>query len=113
VRNRLESIDVRLGERIEEVYPAKLIRAVPAARDTLPSIALSTEGGGAIPADPRDPKSGKTLESMFQFDLELPPAVEISNYGGRAYVRLSLTPEPLAWQWGRRLRQLFLERFNV
>jgi putative peptide zinc metalloprotease protein len=113
VRNRLQSIDVRLAERMEEVYPAKLIRAVPAAKDTLPSNALSTEGGGEIAADPRDPKSGKTLERMFQFDLELPPEVEINNYGGRAHVRLALSPEPLAWQWGRRLRQLVLERFSV
>jgi putative peptide zinc metalloprotease protein len=86
---------------------------VPAAKDYLPSTVLSSEGGGAIAADPRDPKSGKTLERMFQFDLELPLDVGALNYGGRAYVRLVMDSEPLGLQWGRRLRQLFLERFSV
>jgi putative peptide zinc metalloprotease protein len=113
VRNRLRRIDVRLRERLEKVYPATLVRSVPAAKDYLPSAALSSEGGGEIAADPRDPKSGRTLQRMFQFDLELPPGVAVKNYGGRAYVRLGLQPEPLAAQWYRRLRQLFLERFNV
>jgi putative peptide zinc metalloprotease protein len=113
VRNRLQRIDVRFRERLDKVYPAELVRAVPAAKDYLPSNVLSSEGGGAIAADPRDPKSGKTLERMFQFDLELPLDVGILNYGGRAYVRLMLDSEPLGFQLGRRLRQLFLERFSV
>jgi putative peptide zinc metalloprotease protein len=113
VRNRLRGIDVRFRERLDKVYPAELVRAVPAAKDYLPSNVLSSEGGGAIAADPRDPKSGKTLERMFQFDLELPLEVSGLNYGGRAYVRLMLDSEPLGLQWGRRLRQLFLERFSV
>jgi len=113
VRNRLQRIDVRLRERLAEIYPATLVRAVPAAKDYLPSTVLSTEGGGVIAADPRDPKSGKTLQRMFQFDLELPEQVQSLNYGGRAYVRLILQPEPLGMQWSRRLRQLFLERFSV
>jgi putative peptide zinc metalloprotease protein len=113
VRNRLQEVDVRLRQRLAETYPAILVRAVPGANDYLPSNVLSSEGGGAVAADPRDPKSGKTLERMFQFDLELPPEVGALNYGGRAYVRLGLEPEPLGLQWGRRLRQLFLERFSV
>lgn len=113
VRNRVQSIQVRLRERVGSIYPATILRAVPAAKDYLPSAALSSAGGGAIAADPRDPASGKTLQRMFQFDLALPADVPIPNYGGRAYVRLELDPEPLAVQWGRRLRQLFLERFNV
>ena len=113
VRSRLREISVQLRERLGTVYPAELVRAVPAAGNYLPSTVLSSEGGGAIAADPRDPKSGKTLERMFQFDLELPPDVGTINYGGRAYVRLELESEPLGLQWGRRLRQLFLERFSV
>jgi putative peptide zinc metalloprotease protein len=113
VRNRLQRIDVRFRERLNKVYRASLVRAVPAAKDYMPSTVLSSEGGGAIAADPRDPKSGKTLERMFQFDLELPEDVGELNYGGRAYVLLMLDSEPLGFQWGRRLRQLFLERFSV
>jgi hypothetical protein len=33
--------------------------------------------------------------------------------GTRVHVRFRHEPEPLASQWGRRLRQLFLSRFHV
>ena len=113
VRNRLVRVDVRLAERADDVYPAALVREVPAAKDRLPSTALSSEGGGAIAADPRDPKGGKTLASTFQFDLELPLQVPSVSYGGRVYVRFVLRPEPLGQQWYRRIRQVFLAQFHV
>jgi putative peptide zinc metalloprotease protein len=113
VRSRLVRADVRLAERMGEVYHASVAREVPAARDELPSSALSSQGGGAIAADPRDPKGGKALASTFQFDLELPAQVGGLSYGGRAHVRFMLRPEPLAMQWYRRVRQAFLARFNV
>jgi putative peptide zinc metalloprotease protein len=113
VLNRLRHVEVRLRERVSEVYPAKVIRAVPAADDRLPSAVLSSEGGGTLAADPRDPKSGKALQRVFQFDLALPATFSGVQFGGRTYVRLVLEPEPLARQWYRRLRQLFLERFSV
>lgn len=113
VRSRLARADVRLAERIAEVYPAAVVREVPAAKDELPSSALSSQGGGALAADPRDPKGGKAMMSTFQFDLELPREASGAAYGGRAYVRFALQPEPLAFQWYRRVRQAFLARFNV
>lgn len=105
--------EVRLPGQIGVVHVAKLVREVPAARDQLPSAALSSEGGGALAADPRDPQGATALASSFQFDLELPPEVTSASYGGRAYVRFTHPPEPLAAQWYRRLRQAFLEQFNV
>jgi putative peptide zinc metalloprotease protein len=112
VRNRLRDVQVRLNESPERVFAARLVRAVPAADEYVPSPVLSSEGGGRAAADPRDPKSGRTLERMFEFDLEL--ATDLSHYyGGRAFARLELEPEALGLQWIRRLRQLFLERFGV
>jgi putative peptide zinc metalloprotease protein len=113
VRSRLSRIDVRLAERAANVYPATLVREVPAAKDKLPSAALSSEGGGQVVADPRDPKSGKTLATTFQYDLQLPPEASSQSYGGRVYVRLAFHPEPLAQQWYRRVRQAFLAQFHV
>ena len=113
VRSRLIRADVRLAGRVGEVYPAAVVREVPMAKDQVPSAALTSEGGGAIPADPRDPKGGKAMSSTFQFDLELPRETPYAHFGGRAYVRFALEPEPLAGQWYRRLRQAFLARFNV
>jgi putative peptide zinc metalloprotease protein len=113
VRNRIERADVRFAERLAQVYPASLVREVPAAADRLPSPALTSEGGGTVPADPRDPGGGKALTSSFQFDLELPQGTPPAHFGGRAYVRFVHRPEPLASQWYRRIRQAFLARFNV
>lgn len=113
VRAGVVRTEVRLADRVSVVHPARLVREVPAAREQLPSAALSSEGGGAIAADPRDPHGGRALASSFQFDLELPPDVISASYGGRAYVRFTHPPEPLGSQWYRRLRQAFLQRFNV
>jgi putative peptide zinc metalloprotease protein len=113
VRNRLQRVDVRVAERMAEVYPANVVREVPAAKAQLPSTALSSEGGGTIAADPREPKGGKALASTFQYDLELPREAPHLGYGGRVYVRFAFQPEPLAQQWYRRIRQAFLAQFHV
>lgn len=113
VRAGVVRAEVRLAHRPEIVHPARLVREVPAARDQLPSAALSSQGGGAIAADPRDPEGAKALASSFQFDLELPPDVRSATYGGRAYVRFTHPSETLGTQWYRRVRQAFLQRFNV
>ena len=113
VRDRLEHVDVRLSNRLSEVVRVGVVRAVPAARDQLPSAALGTEGGGSLPTDPRDPKGAKSLTSVFQFDLELPPSAQQFYFGTRVYVRFNHLAEPLAAQWYRRVRQVFLARFNV
>jgi len=53
------------------------------------------------------------MAKIFQVDLELPSDLSLLNVGGRAYVRLDHGWEPLAVQWARQLRQLFLSRLNV
>ena len=113
VRERLERVDVRMTHQLWDVVRVNLIREVPGAMDQLPSPALGTEGGGNLASDPRDQKGGKALASVFQFDLELPPYAQQFHFGTRVYVRFDHKPEPLASQWYRRLRQLFLARFNV
>lgn len=113
VREQRESVDVKIADRLEETYLAKVIREVPGGMDQLPNKALSLEGGGIHGTDPRDPDGLRSLERLFQFDLELPESVGELQLGTRVYVRFHHQAEPLASQWGRRLRQLFLSRFNV
>jgi len=86
---------------------------VPAASDRLPSKALTEAGGGRFAADPRDSNQLRTLARTFQFDLELPPDAAHSNFGSRVLVRFDHGREPMAAQWYRRLRQLFLSRFEA
>jgi hypothetical protein len=49
---------------------------------------------------------------VFQFDLEL-QGKAAAPLGSRAYVRLEFKPLPLGQQAWRRVRQLFLSRFDV
>lgn len=112
VRLATNQVEIRASDRIPEVLKAKVVRQVPGGGDQLPSKALSPEGGGTVPVDPRDPKGTKTIERVFQLELEM-QAPQSTRYGGRVYVRFDHVPEPLAQQWYRGLRRLFLTRFNV
>jgi putative peptide zinc metalloprotease protein len=113
VRNKLTDVEVRLTNRPAATYRAKLVREVPAASDRLPSKAFTEAGGGRFVADPRDTGQVKTLQRTFQFDLELPAEAANTNFGSRVLVRFNHGREPLAWQAYRRLRQLFLSRFEA
>jgi len=119
VRRSTQGIDVRFAAKPGVVLPATLVREVPSAKAQLPSLALSTEGGGQAALDPSDPEKTKALASLFQLDLALPTAAgplfaDIATpYGSRVHVRFKHQPEPLASQLWRRLRQVFLSRMNV
>ena len=113
VRNQLENVDMRLANWPATSHRGKIVREVPAASDRLPSKALTEAGGGRFAADPRDSNQLKTLARTFQFDLELPADAAHANFGSRVLVRFDHGREPLAHQWYRRVRQLFLARFET
>ena len=114
VRDRLRSTTVKLAERLDETLPARIIREVPAGREDLPSKALGGTGGGALPVDPRDPQGTKTLQRVFQVDIELPLDVApAAAFGSRAYVRFDHHWEPIGQQIWRRVRQLLLSRLQA
>jgi putative peptide zinc metalloprotease protein len=113
VRNATRRVDVRLAEHIDAPVKSALKRIVPSATDQLPSAALGTQGGGHAAVDPSDRDGRKTLQKHFQVDVELPLRERQLHVGGRAYVRFDHGWEPLGFQWYRRVRQLFLSRFNV
>lgn len=112
VRTRTQRVRVKLVGRMYETFDAKIVRAVPAASDRVTNLALSSAGGGAAPLDPMDAKKAKTLETWFEFDLEL-PATHAFVLGEHVYARFELGAEPLAWRIYRSVRQLFLRRFAV
>lgn len=113
VRLATDSVTVRHVHRADIVTEGKIVRQSPAGTEYLPSRALSTDGGGQISTDPRDQKGTKTLQRMFQFDIELKDSPDSVYFGERVYVRFSHEMEPLARQWYRSIRLLFLSRFNI
>ena len=110
VRSRLHHVSVKPTARVDTVITARVIREVPAGRDELPSKALGGIAGGALPIDPRDPQGMKTLQRVFQFDIELLSDEVPAAFGSRAYVRFDHNWEPVGFQIWRRVSQLVLSR---
>ncbi len=111
IRERTESVQILLVERLDEPLTATISREVPAASFSIPSAALGDTGGGSLAVDPSDPSGTTTLEQVFHVELIFDEPVD--RLGGRTYVRFDHGMEPLGWQWYRQLRQLFLRRFDV
>lgn len=113
VQEKTLQVDARFAEAMQDTMSATIQRIVPTATDDLPSLALGTEGGGAVPMNPMDGSGNKALQKLFLVDLSLPGEAGVVNVGGRVYLRFDHGYEPLVQQWARSLRQLFLSRFNV
>jgi putative peptide zinc metalloprotease protein len=113
VRQRVHSVSVRSVDRVGAVLPARVLREVPAATDQLPGMALSLQGGGKIGLDPSQEGDARALHKQFVFDLQLNGGDRLGNLGSRVYVRFEHPAEPLAQQWMRTVRTLFLKKFNV
>ncbi len=113
IRRRTTKVELRLAERIAEVVEGRITREVPAATNELPSLALSMQAGGKIAVDPRQPGQQKSLQTLFVFDIALPAHLRVRHIGQRVQVRFDHGWSPLAWQAYRKIRQLFLSRFNV
>jgi putative peptide zinc metalloprotease protein len=113
VRQRGRATEVRLAERLEATHSAIVKRIVPGASKRLPSVALGIGGGGDVIVDPSDAQGDRAVETMFEVELELEGPLDEVHAGGRVYVRFDHGTEALATQWYRRVRQLFLTRFEV
>ncbi len=113
LREGFEKVSVILADDIEHSYTARIINAVPAAMNTLPSNVLGKEGGGTITVDPADKEGVRTLDTVFHYELELDSLREDFPIGLRAYVRFHHGDEPIMMQGYRYVRQLLLGRFGV
>jgi putative peptide zinc metalloprotease protein len=113
VRQRTQSVEIRPIGEIGKRYAAAIQREVPAASDELPSLALAKNGGGEIATHPNDQRGTKAFETVFQFDLRAISAPDLGNVGSRVLVRFDHGKEPLARQWYRKARQLFLRKYGV
>jgi putative peptide zinc metalloprotease protein len=126
VRDHLVDVLIRLADRRTDLK-SSVVRAVPAADDSVPSQALASSNGGTISTDPRETKKAKAFERLFQFDVALPEmasdgsaggvaeasALAASGFGARVFVRFDFAWEPLGTTLYRRVRQGLLSRFEI
>lgn len=114
IREGVGQVSVALADNEWQVIDAQLERVTPASTRTLPSMALSTTGGGRIAIDPTsNPDRPQTMEDIYQIVVRLDAPLAVAHLGQRAHVRLAHAPEPVAFQIWRQIRQVFLRRFDV
>ncbi len=77
----------------------------------MPSPALGDFAGGRFAVDPADEDHQRTPSPVFVFDLVVDGLIP-ERAGGRVWVRFDHGWAPLAVQWARQLKQLFLSNFN-
>lgn len=108
-----DRVQIRMAQNLGQTLEGRIVRVVPAGEAALPSRALTTAGGGQISVDPKDPRGETALERMFQLDVAIEDGIHAAYFGQRVRVRFDFRPEPLARQWYRAVRRLFLAHFNV
>lgn len=113
IHTRLKGIEIRFKNHFNTIYTGKIIRSTPQTQKKLLSSALGSQAGGNITVDPNDQEGTTALQNYFDLDIQLSQPLDSSVFGDVAYVRYDLGYSPLAWQWTRKLRQLFLEQFYV
>ena len=112
VRQRTTEVGMLFVDNINKTVHGAILREIPGAMEQLPSMTLSIAGGGKYAIDP---STGNltTFDKMFQFDVEPDAVRNALLIGERVYAKFYHGDEPLAFQWYRSIRQLFLKRFNV
>lgn len=113
VRLHTQRVQVRPVQDLATRWDARLLRSTPSAARQLPSATLGALGGGAVVTDPRDEKGLATLESVFEFELELPADLPQRFLGSRMHVRFEHPPEPVGQRLWRALRRGFLSTFKL
>ena len=111
VLSRLHAVSIRLAGQLWHRYPVRVIRAVPSASDELPSIALTRQGGGSIENDPFAKQANIAFQKYFEFELVPESALLPDSAGRRVYVRFDYGWSPMAAQWYRGLKKLFMGLF--
>lgn len=106
-------VEAHLVEDLKQAIPARILREVPAAQQNVPSLALTTRGGGSIALNPSNTKNPEALFSLFLFDIELLKNIQMQTQGARVYVRFVHGDTAVGWRIMRSLRQFFLGSFRV
>jgi putative peptide zinc metalloprotease protein len=113
IRQPGTTVTAYLADDLSDPIAARIVRETPAAQQEVPSLALTTEGGGSIALNPSQTQRPQALFSYFEIDIELRDPAASALLGSHVYVRFKHPREAVAWRLMRSLRQFFLGRFRV
>ena len=117
VRQKTNSVSVRVIDKLQQELAATVEREVPRASQDIPSAALAFEGGGVIAVNPgqtsQDGSGPVAFNSWYQMDLEIELNEDQVGLGERVYARFRHGHEMLGAQLYRTTRQVFLNKFGV
>ena len=113
VRRETRSVSMVFARDIHTAIPAGLIGEVPRSQNTLPSAALSTDGGGEFALNPSGGDDLSAIERVFLFDIKPTDDRPVKYVGERAVVRFVHEPQPLFFRAWRSVQQLFLKHFEI
>lgn len=123
VRTKLSGVTLMMVEGAPYYLESSVLREPTKSTNLLPSLALSTVGGGDLSLDPSQQKDlgsrgtprPYAYSEQFIYDLDLPLEAKqaMPLIGQRVYVRFEHQSEPLAPRLYRIIRQTFLKRLNV
>jgi putative peptide zinc metalloprotease protein len=113
VRDNTLDVQIKFSSQMDSSVGARIEREIPAANFQLPSKVLGSAGGGKILVDPSDEKGQRAQQQVFQLELAFTDQIPRAYFGERVQVRFGHGSAPLAEQWYRLGRQLFLRSFGV
>jgi putative peptide zinc metalloprotease protein len=114
VLQRTRGIALRAHSDRGRTHAARVERTSPRLEESVPSAALTTQGGGTVVLDPTAQQRDRTVGKFLQIDLVLDEGrLEATRFGERVHVRFEHDEEPVASRFYRALRQVFLRHFNV
>jgi putative peptide zinc metalloprotease protein len=113
VRDKTRDVQIMFNSQSGRPVTARIQREIPAANFELPSSVLGSAGGGKIQVDPTDQQGLRARQQVFQLELAFTGEIPRAYFGERVQVRFDHGSAPLAQQWYRRGRQLFLRSFGV
>ena len=119
-------VEIRVKGRPDLKFTGQVMKVLPAGQEQLPSVALGYAAGGSTQTAADDPKGRKATEKFFEIRIgDIKPDIDPEDAdsgaalkrrlwsGQRVIVRFELPPKPLAVQFWRAVRQLFLVRFGI
>ena len=119
-------VEIRVKGRPDLKFIGRVTKVLPAGLEQLPSVALGYAAGGSTQTAADDPKGRKAAEKFFEIRIgDIKPDIDPKDAGSdvalkrrlwsgqRVIVRFELPPKPLAVQFWRAVRQLFLVRFGI